>query len=306
MKIAHFNVDVLIKPFLTGPVIEDALTPDVVQALPNYTEIEGISIKYSSTVSEDIIALLPALKVVVTRSVGIDHLDLALLKKHNIAVFNIPDYGSYNIAEFAVGMLIAGARNIVTGNQETHQGIFDYSHFPGLSIKGKTIGVVGTGKIGIEFIKRMSSFEARIIAFDAFPNQERAEEYGFTYVSLDELWQQSDFISLHVPLLDSTRHLISDESISRMKDGVVLVNTARGEVIDTQALERNITKFKSICLDVVEGENEFGKEHSLLKYSNVIVTPHIGFLSDASLDSIGTQTNDTLERALQGDLTGQL
>lgn len=306
MNIAHFNVDSLMKPFLTGPQVEEALTPQSVQSLPDYQHIQGISIKYSSTITEEILQLMPELKVVVTRSVGTDHLDLEMLKARSIAVFNIPDYGSFNIAEFAVGMLIAGARNIVQSNAETHTGKFDYSNFPGLSIKGKTVGVVGTGKIGIEFIKRIHSFEPRIIAFDAFPNEDRAKEYGYTNVPIEEIWKQSDFISLHVPLLDSTRHLISDSSISQMKDGVVLVNTARGEVIDTDALVRNISKFKCVCLDVVEGEKEFSADNPLLTFKNIIITPHIGFLTDASVQSICQQTNDILFRALQGNLTGKL
>ena len=280
MNRAHFNVDTLIQPYLEGPKYTEPATIELIQKHPELKDLEGLSVSHATHIHPELLAQMPHLKVVVTRSVGTDHLDLNLLKSKGITVFNIPDYGSYNIAEFAVGLLLAGARHIVDSDKDTHNGNFSFIPFMGSSLKGKTVGVVGTGRIGIEFIKRIASFEVTIIAFDAYPNEKNAETYGFTYVSKEELWKKSDFISLHVPLMDSTRYLVNEEAISLMKKDIVLVNTARGEIIDTNALIKHIEKFKYICLDVVEGEEQFSKDHPLLAYKNVIITPHNSFVSD--------------------------
>jgi len=129
-----------------------------------------------------------------------------------------------------------------------------------------------------------------VVAFDVYKNEKAQKELGYEYVELGELAKKSDVISLHAPLLESTHHMIDASIISSMKDGVVLINTARGELIDTEALLDSISKFRWVGLDVLEGEKEFSKEHPLLKFENVVITPHLAFYSDASVKKIAEET----------------
>jgi lactate dehydrogenase-like 2-hydroxyacid dehydrogenase len=160
----------------------------------------------------------------------------------------------------------------------------------GVALKGKTLGVVGTGKIGLEVIKRANVFGMKVVAFDVFKNEQAAKELGFKYISLEDLASQSHIITLHAPLLDSTKHMINTHIIQKMKEGVILINTARGALIDTKALVNQSTKFRWIGLDVIENEDHFSKENPLLKLSNVIITPHIAFFSDESIKKIAEET----------------
>jgi D-lactate dehydrogenase len=139
-------------------------------------------------------------------------------------------------------------------------------------------------------IKRAKGFEMEVVAYDVFQNKEAETAFGFTYVTLEELLKKSDIISLHAPLLAETNHMISEEEIKKMKDGVVLINTARGGLIDTQALVKLLNKFRFVGLDVVEGEDSFDLEHPLLHKDNVIITPHMAFYSDASIQIIAEKT----------------
>ena len=190
---------------------------------------------------------------------------------------------------------MAGARNIVQANQEVHQGRFNYENFLGTSFKGKTLGIIGTGKIGLELIRLVKNFGLRVICYDVIKNEKANKELGFTYVALEYLLKNSDFISIHVPLFPSTVHLIGEREIKLMKNNIVLVNTSRGEIIDTKSLVKNIKKFKAVCLDVVEGEKSFSKKHILLKHENIIITPHIGFYTDDSIKEIARQTENYIE-----------
>ena len=211
-------------------------------------------------------------------------------KEKRIAVYNILDYGSFNIAEHVFALLLAGTRNILNAQHEIKSGVFSYNNHLGISLKGKTLGVVGTGKIGLETIKRANGFEMNVIAYDVFKNESVAKELGFPYVSLEELAGSADIITLHAPLLDSTKHMINGKIIELMKPGVILINTARGSLIDTNALIDHIKKFRWVGLDVLEDVKEFSKDHPLLQFSNVVITPHIAFFSDASTKRIAEET----------------
>ncbi len=217
-------------------------------------------------------------------------LTIWLAKKKGIVVKNIPDYGAYNIAEHVLALLLTGARNIIPSDKQVHEGMFTYKDFMGVGLRGKTLGVIGTGKIGLELIKIAKGFEMQITAYDIVKNEKAEEDLGFVYVSLNKLLKTADFISLHVPLLPETKYLIGDKEIKMMKKGVILINTSRGAIINTKALIKNIKKFKAVCLDVVEGEENFTKNNPLLKLNNVIITPHIGFFTDNSIKRIGEET----------------
>jgi len=288
-----------LKKYLQKNISSLSLTKKTLPQVKNKNKIEVVSIKSQSAIDKEVLKQLPNLKLIVTRTVGLDHIDLEACKARAVAVKNIVDYGSYNIAEHALALLLAGARNIVSGFSEVKKGIFSYKNHLGVCLKGKTLGVVGTGKIGLELIKRIKAFEVDVVAYDVFLNKKAEKEMGFKYVSLNQLLASSDFISLHVPLFPTTHHLIGEKEIKFMKNRVILVNTSRGEIIDTKGLIKNIKKFKAVCLDVVEGEKNFSKKHPLLKFNNVIITPHAASYSDDSIKNISAETEKIIKSFLK-------
>ena len=290
MKIIHFDVDSEIKKYLSGKLFSFSLTLDNLEKVVKKENIEIITFKSQSVINEKILSEFPKLKLIITRTVGVDHVDLTACEKRKIIVKNIPNYGASNIAEHALALLMAGARNIVQANKEVHQGKFFYEFFLGTSFKDKVLGIIGTGKIGLELIKLVSGFGLKVIGYDIVKNEKAAKELNFSYVSLENLLRNSDLISIHVPFFKSTFHLIGEKEIDLIKKGAILVNTSRGEIIDTKALIKQVKKFKAVCLDVVEGEKSFSKKHILLKHKNIIITPHIGFYTDGSVQTIAKIT----------------
>lgn len=302
-KIVHFDIDEQIDPLLEGDKRGIPLKPETIGDIPDAAEIEIATVKSHSRVSAEVVESMPALKLLITRTVGTDHIDREALKRKGIITRNIPDYGSHNIAELAVCLLLIGARRIMHGYCDVQSGSFDYRNCYGMSVMDKTVGVIGTGKIGQDFIKRIHAFGVQIIANDPRPDDELIHRYGVRFVDPDTLYAQSDFISVHAPLVEGTRHMIDDTAIAKMKDGVVLINTARGEIISTDALVRNIGKFRALCLDVIENESGFNTSHPLLKHDKVLITPHIGFFTDMALKSIASQTIAIIEEYTAGNLS---
>lgn len=304
MHIIHLDVDQELDTFLDGEKYSETLQD--IPANVDLKTIEGLTIKTGSKADKATLSQFPRLKVVVTRTVGTDHIDLDYCKAQNIAVYHILDYGAFNIAEHAFALLLSGTRNIMETQKEVHAGRFSYAGHLGFSLNGKTMGVVGTGRIGLEMIKRAQGFEMEVIAYDVYKNEQAQKELGYEYVELEALLSLSDVISLHAPLLDSTRHMIDEKAIEMMKDGVVLINTARGELIDTEALVSHIEKFRLVGLDVLEGEKEFSEDHPLLQHKNVIITPHMAFYSDASVKKIAEETVRLLKNFEEGSEDGRV
>ncbi len=304
MKIVHFDVDEELNKYLEGEKYSYTLQdiPDIQQ----FRGVEAISVKTGSRVTQDVLSGFPQLKLLITRTVGVDHIDLECCKEKGIAVYHVVDYGSFNIAEHAFALLLNGSRNIQDSQKDIKAGIFSYKSHLGIALKGKMIGIVGTGKIGLEMIKRAKGFEMEVVAYDVFKNEKASKEMGFEYVELAELARSSDVISLHAPLLDSTKHMINEEMITLMKDNVILINTARGGLIDTAALLKHIDTFRFIGLDVVEGEESFSKDHPLLKYDHVLITPHMAFYSDASVQKIAAETVKLVSSFEKGDAEGRV
>ncbi len=241
-----------------------------------------------SQFTKEIITSLPDLKLLLTRSVGTNHIDLDACAKQGIVVCHVPDYGSHVIAEHAFALLLGTLRHIEEGNREVKAGHFDYHGLRGMSLFGKTLGIVGTGKIGRKVAKIGHGFGMKLLGSDQCRVLELTEFYGLTYTELPELLAESDVITLHVPATPDTTHMINAETISHMKDGVILVNTARGELIDSQALLQALEsgKIRYALLDVLEHERDFLWNEKLLKHPNVIVTPHIAFYSDDSMKNM--------------------
>lgn len=254
----------------------------------------------------DILASL-SVKCILMRCAGFNNVDLNVAQQHDIPVLRVPKYSPYAVAEFAVAMLMTVCRKTHKAYNRTRESNFSLHGLMGFDVHGKTIGVCGTGKIGILFAKIMLGFGTRVVAYDIYRNKE-AENMGIEYVSMDELLRVSDVISLHCPLLPSTKHMIAAEQIEKMKQGVVIVNTSRGELVDMDALIDGLQneKIGACAMDVVEGEAElFFDDHSgeileneripkLISYPNVLLTPHVAFCTDTALTNIWSTTASNL------------
>ncbi len=232
----------------------------------------------------DVIKALPELKLLCTRSVGYNHIDIDACRAQGIVVCNVPDYGSHVIAEHVFALLLSALRHISEAGRKVEQGNFDYRGLRGMTLLGKTIGILGTGKIGFNTAKIAHGFGMRILAVDKCRVLELESNYGVKYTELETLLSQSDIISLHVPALPETLHMINAETIAKMKKGVIIVNTARGELIDSGALLAGLEsgKIARALLDVLEHEKDFQWNEKLIRHPNVIVTPHIAFYADES------------------------
>ncbi len=248
-------------------------------------------------------------RMVALRCAGFNNVDTRACygKLH---VFRVPAYSPYAVAEHAMAMLLTINRRIHKAYNRTREFNFSLNGFAGFDLHGKTVGVIGTGKIGKVFANICKGFEMRVLAYDKFPDPDT----GLEYVSLEELFSASDVISLHCPLTDETHHIIDEEAIHRMKKGVTILNTSRGALIDTEALIEGIKEKKvgAACLDVYEEEADlFYEDFSghivqddklvrLIAMPNVIVTSHQAFLTNEALDSIAHTTVENIRKFFAG------
>lgn len=249
-------------------------------------------------VNVELLDRMPDLKLVATRSTGFNHIDLAECEKRGIKVANVPSYGENTVAEYAFALIMTLGRRMYDAYDRTIKSEYGLEGLMGFDMKGKVLGVVGGGKIGQNAIKIGVGFGMRVLVYDVKQNEDLAKELGFEYVELDDLYKESDIITLHVPLIPPTKHMINKEAFGKMKDGVILVNTARGGVVDTKAMVEALEsgKLGGAGLDVLEGEEwladelEFVDEekdiekmrkalsnHILMDHPDVIVTFHNAF-----------------------------
>lgn len=284
-----------------------------------------VSVFVDSQVSADVIAAFPNLKGVVTRSTGFDHIDLEAAEARGIVVCNVPSYGENTVAEHAFGLLLAISKRIVEGYDMLRlRGEYDPTRLTGFDLKGRTLGVVGTGRIGQHAIRIGNGFQMRVIAYDAYPRKELEAELNFTYTdTLEDLLSQSDVLTLHVPYLPSTHHLINKSNIRLLPKGAVLINTSRGPVVETEALFEALVEghLAGAGLDVVEEEGLIKDElhllaegsveghnlrvalmnHKLIDMPNVIMTPHSAFNTKEALERILRTSLEDIDGILSGN-----
>lgn len=286
------------------------------KSVAKISDTQVLSIRSASNINQQIIDLLLSLKLIVTRTTGFDHIDLEASKTRRVVVCNVPAYGETTVAEYTFTLILAVARKIIPAHTQTKKlGKFYTDNLEGFDLDGKTLGVVGTGKIGAHVIKIASGFGMKIIAHDAYPNRELSEEFNFPYVLLDQLLSQADIITLHIPYLPSTHHLINVSNIERIKKGALLVNTARGAVIETTALVEALNKgvLSGAALDVLEEEKALGQENhdskvqqiinlnqKLLQMDNVLITPHNAFNTKEARERILQTTVENIEGFTKG------
>ena len=325
MKIAFFEIKgwekSILKRGLKGHEIifyQDPLDADTVDLVRDF---DIVSVFIYSTIDEVILNKLSKLKAIATRSTGFDHIDLEACRKRGITVFNVPIYGENTVAEHTFALILALSRNVHKAYMKTIRRDFSIEGLIGFDLKGKTIGVIGAGFIGLNVIRIAKGFDMNVLVYDVNQNKMIAEVLGFKYVSLDELLGNSDIITLHVPYNKYTHHLINRESIKKIKNGAVLINTSRGGVAETEALIEAIDSkiLSGIGLDVLEGEGlikeekqllydpqkvedlgKIVKDHILLGKENVVFTPHIGFYSHEALERILETTMQNINLFLEG------
>ena len=287
---------------------ETKLTEDTVSLAAGF---DGVCVFVNDLVNEAVVNRLQELgvKVLALRCAGYNNVDLKAAKG-KLKVFRVPAYSPYAVAEHAMALLLTVNRRTHKAYIRTKEFNFSLAGLSGFDLHGKTVGIIGTGKIGRVFADICRGFGMEILAYDKYPNPET----GLRYVSLEELFAKSDIISLHCPLTEETHHLINRESIAGMKPGVVIVNTSRGGLVDTDALIEGI-KSKQVgaaCLDVYEEEGDvFYEDFSghilrddklvrLIAMPNVIVTSHQAFLTEEALDNIAQTTVENLLKFSQG------
>ena len=247
-------------------------------------------------------------KLIALRCAGFNNVDIKKIDE-KLTVVRVPAYSPYAVAEHAVALLLSIDRKIYKAYQRTKKYNFTLNGLLGFDIHGKTVGVIGSGKIGKVFIDIMNGFGCRVLAYDKFPDEKAAKEMNFEYVDLDTLYRESDIISLHCPLTDENYKMINEESLDKMKDGVVLINTSRGKLIDTKSLIKKLEQGKigGLGLDVYEDEEEFflndmsnsyirDEELSiLLTMPNVVVTSHQAFFTKEALNKIALDTCENIK-----------
>lgn len=293
------------------------------------SDAEVISVFVTSKVTREIIESLPNLKLIACRSTGFDHIDLEAAKEHNVTVVNVPVYGETTVAEYTFTLMTALMRKLPATLALEHES-FSAELLRGNDLEGKTLGVIGTGHIGRKVLKIAGGFSMNLIAYDAFPNPDLESTHNFTYVDLEELVKQADIVTLHAPYLPATHHILNHERLSAMKKDTVIVNTARGELIDTKALTELLANghLGGAALDVVEGEalmhyrkekealeastpdNEMllhDMEISLLKkMPNVILTPHNAFNTIEAIGRINHTTAKNIADFWNGDTPNKI
>lgn len=334
MKIAFFETEPREQQLLTDLLGQDHqlsfhTEPLTADNLDLAKDAEVVSVFIYSKLDAANIEKLPQLKLITTRSMGFDHIDQSAASARQITVCNVPSYGERTVAEHTFALILALSRNLMAAYERTEKSNFDYHGLTGIDLQGKTIGIIGGGKIGLNVARiAKNGFEMKVLISDPRPNPELASQIGFIYSSLEELLQQSDIISLHAPYMPATHHLINENTIKMIKKGAILINTARGTLIDTKALlmalEQGIVS--GAGLDVLEEEcaikeeselmsknmpahcdlNTVVRNHLLIARNDVIITPHIAFNSREALDKILHTTVDNIKSFVSASPINQI
>lgn len=327
MKMIYFGQEAWEEQYVKEKVVgaDVSFYLGTVQTNPHVADADAemLSVFVNSHVGAAELDRFPKLKCIVTRSTGFDHIDLIEARKRTIVVSNVPSYGINTVAEFAFGLLLMLTRKLQAAhNRVAIEGSFVQDGLTGTDLAGKTLGLVGCGRIGVHTAKIAKGFGMRVLVYDVRQDLALAGETGFEYVSLDVLFAQADFISVHVPYNPQTHHLINVDAIGKMKKGVYIINTARGAIIDTEAVVRGLNDgiIAGVGLDVLEEEGFMANEdqlllhehpaegemktvianHRLIKDPRVIVTPHVAFDTNEAIRRILDTSIDDMVSFMKG------
>lgn len=319
MEIAFFEIKgwekKYLNKYLKGHQIvyfNEALSEENVEKIKNF---DVVSVFIYSKVNKKVLSSLPKLKLVTTRSTGFDHIDLKECNKRRITACNVPAYGENTVAEHTFALILSLSRNIHKSYARAQKGDFSIEGLKGFDLKGKTLGMIGAGHIGMHVIRMARAFSMNVLVFDINQDNFLADVLGFQYATFDEVLGKSDIISLHAPYNKHTHHMINMENITKIKKGAVLINTSRGQLVELDALITALDKkiLSGAGLDVIEGEElikeekqllydkkkveSLGfliKDHILLNKDNVVFTPHIAFYSQEALERILETTGENI------------
>ena len=306
-------------------LINDSISEDNLVA-----DADVISVFVSSTVTKQLIDKFNNLKLIACRSTGFNNIDVSACQSRNISIVNVPTYGERTVAEYTFALMLALSRKILPSVQQTMQGTIDSSLVHGHDLFGKTIGIVGLGRIGKNVVRFAEAFGMKVLAFDPFASAESITEFNLSLVELPELLKSSDFVTLHAPLTDDNKHLFDSNKFAEMKKGSIFINTARGELMVTadliEALESG--HLAGAGIDVLEGENlvDLDEEEVLLKKGRVskellqdavannvlvkmpsaIVTAHNAYNTGEAIRRINTTTRENVEGFLNGEIKNEV
>jgi D-lactate dehydrogenase len=328
VKLAFFDVDeteqaVLSRAFAGEKTFELSFNQKSLDTHSALTakDADGIGIFIQSRITKEVLDLLPIVKVIDTMSTGFDHIDLDTCKARNITVCNVPSYGDNTVAEYAFGLIIALARKLKPTIEQVGRGFFSRTGLMGIDLKGKTLGLVGTGNIGSHMARFGWAFGMKVIAYDVKPKATLADQFGVTFMSLGKLLQQADIISLHLPYNPSTHHLINAERLHLLKPTALLVNTSRGQVVDTEAVAAALREGRvgGVALDTFEGEEVWIEEEflkrddlaaitlreamesfSMMRSERAIITPHNAFNTKEALERILLTSAENIKAYFSG------
>lgn len=307
----HGDCNVASTEKLLGEVGDDEIPDDVVVLSPFV----------HSEVTQEQIDRFPDLRLIATRSTGFDHIDVETCNQRGILVANVPHYGENTVAEHAFALILALTRKIHRTHERTIRGDFSIEGLRGIDLQGRTFGALGAGNIAQHALRIAGGFGMRRIAFDVKPDPVLSGVVGFEYVDFDKLLAESDILSIHVPHNEHTHHMIDTEEFGKMKDGAILINTARGGIVNPQALLDALKdgKLGGAGLDVLEAEGIIGEEaeilsrafdmeklqavvqsHAMLRMPNVIITPHMAFNSEEAVQRIVDTTLENIRAFHRG------
>ncbi|SPH24068.1 D-3-phosphoglycerate dehydrogenase [Defluviimonas aquaemixtae] len=264
-------------------------------------DYDGLAIRSATKVTEKLLAAADRLKVIGRAGIGVDNVDVSAASKKGVIVMNTPFGNSVTTAEHAIAMMFAVARQLPEASASTHDGKWEKNRFMGVELFNKTLGVIGAGNIGSIVCDRALGLHMKVIAYDPYLSEERAKSMGVTKVDLDELLARADFITLHVPLTDKTRNILSAEAISKTKTGVRIINCARGGLVDEKALAEALKsgRVAGAAFDVFEVEP--ATDSPLFHLPNVVVTPHLGASTSEAQENVAIQVAEQMSDYL---LTG--
>lgn len=280
-----------------GVDAQSGRSPDRLKA--DLADADALVVRSATKVTPDIIAAAPKLRAIARAGTGVDNVHVDTATTRGIVVMNSPGANSISVAELAMAQILALARKLPAADASMKQGLWDKKSFMGEEIRGKVLGLAGLGRIGLAVARRARAFEMTVIAHDPFVASEIAEELGIAMVSLDELCAGADYLSLHLPLTDETRHIFNAERLARCKRGIRIVNTARGDLIDEAALVAAIRSGQvgGAALDVYEVEPT--RDHTLQTLPQVVASPHIAASTREGQELVGVDTISTLRDFLK-------
>ncbi len=288
-------------------VFEPGLGKDPDALLKAVNDVDGLAVRSATKVTGGVLDAAPNLKVVGRAGIGVDNVDIPAATGKGVVVMNTPYGNAITTAEHAIALMFALARQIPQANESTHAGKWEKSKFMGTELFGKTLGIIGCGNIGANVAERANGLKMRVAAYDPFLSEPRAVELGVDKVDLDELLSKADVITLHTPLTDQTRNILSKEALAKAKKGVMIVNCARGGLVDEDALADALDRghVAGAALDVYAEEP--AKAHPLFGHDRVVATPHLGASTREAQENVAIQIAEQMaEYLLRGAVTNAL